>query len=462
MSSTWFEILSAAPHGFCGLVHISDEVFPSLGCRFVSVLDCLDSEGDNTDMLHFLSLMNDYHLRDMSNKIKSVMYGKRASGQYIATYAPYGYKKSVEDRHKLVIDEYAADIVRWIYKQRLSGKAYGKITAALNQNGILSPGAYRKEIAGKDDARSKSLWLECTVKLILSNEVYTGTIVSNRTTTRSYKDRTRIVNPASAWIRHEAAHDAIIPLDDWKAVQEINEASKSRVGCTHKPVEKLFSSKLICADCKTFMIAYADTCRRNKDSEKHYVSYRCGRFLKSGRSVCSLHTIYERPLSEIVLSEIKKHARAVVLDEVAVVNRLKHEIAGYDEEHLISVKAEIRELRRRVQKLEDTIAKLYEDKYSGTISESTFAMLIRKNEEERLVKAERLDMLLSEVHETEKKTDAIYNWTAIIRKYLNIQELTRTVVDELIDHIEVGERTIVDGIRSQDIKIFYRFVGLIK
>ena len=186
------------------------------------------------------------------------------------------------------------------------------------------------------------------MKLILSNEVYTGTIVSNRTTTRSYKDRTRIVNPASEWIRHEAAHDAIIPLDGWKAVQKINEASKSRVGCTYKPVEKLFSSKLICADCKTFMIAYTDKCRRNEDSVKHYVSYRCGRFLKSGRSVCSLHTIYERPLLEIVLSEIKKHAQAVVLDEAAVVNRLKHEIDGYDEERLISVKAEIRELRRRI------------------------------------------------------------------------------------------------------------------
>ena len=413
-------------------------------------------------MLHFRSLMNDYHLRDMSNKIKSVMYGKRASGQYIATYAPYGYKKSVEDRHKLVIDEYAADIVRWIYKQRLSGKAYVKITAALNRNGILSPGAYRKEIAGKTDAKSKSLWLECTVRLILSNEVYTGTIVSNRTTTRSYKDRTRIVNPASAWIRHEAAHEAIISLEDWKAVQELNEASKSRFSCTHKPVKKLFSSKLICADCKTSMVAYADTCRQNKDSEKRYISYRCGRFLRSGRSVCSLHTIYERPLSEIVLSEIKKQAKAVVLDEAAVVNGLKHEITGYDEERLISVKAETRELRRRIQKLEDTIVKLYEDKYSGAVSESTFAMLIQKNEEERLVKAERLDVLLSEVHEAEKKTDAIYNWTAIIRKYLNIQELTRAVIDELIDHIEVGERTIIDGSRSQDIKVFYRFVGMIK
>ena len=91
---------SAAPlHNFCGLVHISDAVFPSLGCRFVSVLDCLDSEGGNTDMLQFRALMNDYHLRDLSSKIKSVLHSKKASGQFVSAYAPYGYRKSAGDKH---------------------------------------------------------------------------------------------------------------------------------------------------------------------------------------------------------------------------------------------------------------------------------------------------------------------------------------------------------------------------
>ena len=117
----------------------TDVVFPSLGCRFVSVLDCLDSEGDNTDMLHFRSLMNDYHLRDLSTKIRSVLYSKKAQGQCLVTYAPFGYRKSDDNKHQLVIDEYAANIVRRIYDMRLSGTAYAKIAAALNQECIPSP-----------------------------------------------------------------------------------------------------------------------------------------------------------------------------------------------------------------------------------------------------------------------------------------------------------------------------------
>jgi len=111
--------------------------------------------------------------------------------------------------------------------------------------------------------------------------------------------------------------------------------------------------------------------------------------------------------------------------------------------------------------LETIIAKLYEDKYGGAISEDTFVMLMQKNEQERVSKAERLDALLSEVEQSEKKIAAIHNWAAIIRKYLNLQELDRATIDELIDHIEIGERTVVDGQRHQDNKVFYRFVGLV-
>lgn len=151
----FLEMLEDARHGLINLILVkdlsrlgrdfvevgryTDVIFPSLGCRFVSVLDCLDSEGDNTDMLHFRSLMNDYHLKDLSGKIKSVLYAKKKSGQYLTAYAPYGYRKSDEDKHRLVVDEEAAAVVQEIYRMRCSGMAYGKIAAALNKKGILSP-----------------------------------------------------------------------------------------------------------------------------------------------------------------------------------------------------------------------------------------------------------------------------------------------------------------------------------
>lgn len=439
-----------------------DAVFPSLGCRFVSVLDCLDSEGDSTDMLHFRSLMNDYHLRDLSDKIKSILLSKKASGQYVSSFAPYGYRKSAEDKHKLVVDEYAAGIVHRIYDMRLAGTAYGQIAAALNQEGITSPRIYWSQINGKNSCKASQLWTYATIKTILRNEFYCGTVLMNRFGTRSYKDHTRIDKPETEWIRREAVHEAIVTMEEWNAVQEINAVAKRRSEGNQKPTPKLFTGKLVCADCKASLNSNAETQRRKDGTSKRYVSYYCSTFGRSGRSVCSWHRISEQALIQIVTAEIKAHAQAVMLDEGAVVDRLKRNIAHYDERRLADAQQEIGRLRRRVQELETMTAKLYEDKYSGAISGETFMVLVQKNEQERLAKAERLDALLSETKKAQQQTTAIHNWTAIIRKYLNLQELDRAVIDELIDHIEIGERTVVDGQRHQDVRVFYRFVGVVE
>ncbi len=439
-----------------------DVVFPSLGCRFVSVLDCLDSEGDSSDMLHFRSLMNDYHLRDLSDKVKSILYSKKASGQHVSSYTPYGYRKSDEDRHKLVIDEYAAGIVRRIYDMRLAGAAYGQIAAALNREGITSPRVYWNQANGKGEWKSPSLWTYATIKTILRNEFYCGTVLMNRFGTRSYKDHTRIDKPEAEWIRRENAHEAIVTVEEWNAVQEINAATKRRFEGRQPPTPKLFTGKLMCADCKAPLSAIAETQRRKNGTSKRYVSYFCSTYGKSGRSVCSWHRIYEQTLVQILTAEIKAHAQAVTLDEASVVERLKRNIARYDAQRLADVQQEVSKLRRRVQELEAMTAKLYEDKYAGVVSEGTFKVLAQKNEQERLAKAERLEALLSEINQAEQETAAIHNWAAIIRKYLNLRELDRAAIDELIDHIEIGERTVVDGQRRQDIKVFYRFVGLVE
>ena len=380
----------------------TDVIFPNLGCRFVSVLDCLDSEGDNTDMLHFRALMNDYHLRDLSGKIKSVLHSKKSSGQFISAYAPYGYRKSAEDKHKLVIDEYAAGVVRRIYEMRLAGTAYGQIVAALNREGIPSPSVYWHQINGKVECKAAQLWSYATVKNLLHSEVYKGTLVMNYSGSRSYKDKTWTGKPESEWIRHEALHEAIVTAEMWEAVQKINQTASLRSVGRQEPTRKLFSGKLICADCKAPLNAETETQRRRNGTSKRYVSYFCGTYGRSGRSVCSWHRIYEKTLAQLVTAEIKAQAQAITLDEAAVVNRLKHRIADYDEQRLASTKQEITKLRRRVQELEAMTAKLYEDKYSGAISENTFMVLVQKNEQERLDKTERLDALLSEVDRAEK------------------------------------------------------------
>ena len=471
----FLEMLEDARHGLINLILVkdlsrlgrdfvevgryTDVVFPSLGCRFVSVLDCLDTEGDNTDMLHFRSLMNDYHLKDLSNKVKSVLHTKMRSGQYIAAYAPYGYRKSEEDRHRLVIDEEAAAVVRRMFELRRGGMAYGKIAAVLNSEGILSPRWYWAKLYGNGSCKYANLWMYATVKNILTNEVYTGNLIQNQTGSRSYKDDTMIYKPESEWIRHEALHEAIISPEVWNEVQAINR-ERTRLSADNAPPKPfLFTGKLVCADCKAPLQGNRETQRRKNGTSKKYVSYFCSRYTASGYGACSRHTIYEMTLTELVLSEIRAHAEALELDEAAMLDKLQAQRTAADAERQESVRQEIGKLRRRVYELEQMTAKLYEDKVCGSISAVSFAVLLEKTEQERRQRTDRLDTLLAEVREYEQSAADIQSWAAVVRKHLHIRELDRETVDELIDRIEVGEKTVVDGKNVRDIKIYYRFVG---
>lgn len=453
--------LSRLGRDFVEVGRYTDVIFPALGCRFVSMLDCLDTEGDNTDMLHFRSLMNDYHLKDLSSKIKSVLHAKMRSGQFIAAYAPYGYRKSNDDKHKLVIDEESAAVVRRMYEQRQAGMAYGKIAATLNTEGVLSPRWYWAIHYGNGSCRFSKLWTYTAVKNILCDPVYIGKLVQNRTGTRSYKDKTYVSKPESDWIIHEDAHEAIVSAGVWNRVQEINRAAKARCENNAPPTPALFSGKLVCAGCGSPMVANRETQRRRDGSVKRYTSYCCSRYLSSGRCLCSRHRVYEIGLKELVLTEIKTHAQAVELDAGAVFERIKKQVVAISGVRSGNAKQEAAALRRRVWELEQIAAKLYEDKVNGVISEASFTSLIGRCEGKRAEIAARLERIDAELSASERESDKAQRWADAIRRRLCLQELDRETVDELIDHIEVGERSVIDGQKHQDITVYYRFVGAV-
>ena len=154
-------------------------------------------------------------------------------------------------------------------------------------------------------------------------------------------------------------------------------------------------------------------------------------------------------------------ALAVQVAKNLALDKLKQQILYESTAKQEDSKLEISRLRRRIGELEHMTAKLYEDKVSGTINSDTFAILIQKSEQERIQKATRLEALLAEERKARQEVENIRQWAGIIRRYLDVQELDREIVEELIDHIEIGERSVIDGQRHQDIKIFYRFVGVV-
>lgn len=453
--------LSRLGRDFVEVGRYTDVVFPALGCRFVSVLDSLDSEGDNTDMLHFRSLMNDYHLKDLSSKVKSVHLAKMRAGQFLSAYAPYGYRKSSKDKYQLVIDEESAAVVRRMFAMRKEGISYARITAALNKDNILPPRWYWAIHYGNGSCKYAKQWLYATVHCILNNPVYLGELRQNTTGNRSYKDTTRIRKPESDWIIHEDAHEAIISREVWDTVQEMNRLSAERAMNRDLPEPYLFVSKLVCADCGSHFNASRVKLHLKDGTTTKLVAYFCNRFINSGRSTCSWHRISEKQLVQIVLNEIRAHAQALALDEASVMDKLSRHIAGQSADLLGATREESARLRRRIDELERMTSKLYEDKVIGAIASDTFTVLMQKCEQEWQQKAERLNVLQADLDRHEQSSISIQSWATVIRKCLNLHELDRATIDELIDHIEIGECSVVNGQRQQDVKIYYRFVGLV-
>jgi DNA invertase Pin-like site-specific DNA recombinase len=436
-------------------------VFPAMGCRFISLLDEIDTSKEDNDMMHFRSLMNDYQLKDLSNKIKAVFSAKSQRGAFMTGRPPYGYVRSEGNKHRLLPEPFAAGIIQRIFALRAEGAGYTKIAGILNSEGIYAPSDYWHIHAGKL-ITSPRAWLTKTVKDILRCEAYIGNIVIHTEGTLSYKDRRTVKRPQSEWIRHESVHEPIIDRAAWDRVREIDHAAVEGHLGRKAPEDTLFCRKLICAGCGGPMVAHPMS-RRGKDGVRRRTgtSYHCYRHSMSGYTACSWHSISENALKILILKELQVYATALTLDEAAILNQLKKKMSagGADDQALLS--GEVRRLQKRLADLERIAADLYEDKVARKLSETAFASLIKKNEQERQARQGQLDETQARLSAVEEALLNINQWAEVIRRHVALTNLRRADVEELIEHVEIGESDYTNRHRCQDVKIFWRFVGAV-
>lgn len=437
----------------------TDILFPSWGCRFVSLLDKIDTNKDDNDMMHFRSLMNDYHLKDLSDKIKAVFYTKAKNGRFMTGRPPYGYIRCDTDKHQLIIEEYAASDIQQIFDMRTEGAGYVKIAGALNAQGILSPSNYWKDRQGKHIEKS-TLWMSASIRDILRCEAYIGHMVIRTEGTLSYKNKTQIKRPKSEWIRHENVHEPIIDLYTWNKVREIDIAASEKAKDRRKPQPSLFVKKLICMDCGSSMTSHPLS-RKNKEGERVRTGtqYFCYRHSMTGQAVCSWHHISETVLKTVIIGELQSHVQAITLDEVALLEKLKKQMNLDDSEQQNLLRQEAKKLTHRLSELTQITADLYEDKVTGKISEVTFTALMNKNEKERQTRQAQHDEAQNHLSETQAKVLSMTKWAEVIKRHIHLTDLCRADVEELIDHIEIGESDYSSGARQQEIKIYWRFIG---
>lgn len=250
---------------YIGTGRLIQRVFPAMGVRFIALTDQYDSltadERENTFLVPVKNLINDAYCRDISQKVRSRQRLKREQGQFIGAFAPYGYRRSACDRHRLAPDRDTAWVVQWIFGRRLAGASVLGISKELDQMGILAPSEY-KRLKGERYATGflmgpAARWSPGEVRRILSDEVYTGVLVQGRTEKAGYKADVRREKPRDQWARREGAHRAIVSRRDYELVLRLRGVETKRGGR-----ENPFGGFVRCGDCGGGMIGRKSGKRR--------------------------------------------------------------------------------------------------------------------------------------------------------------------------------------------------------
>lgn len=348
-----------------------ERVFPALGVRFIALTDRYDSfsadAGQRNIVLPVKNFINDSYCRDISTKVKSQLAVKRGNGEYLAAFAVYGYQKSPEDKNKLLVDDYAAEIIRKIFAWKIEGMAVSAIVEKLNELHVLSPREYKKSkglnYRGGFSGGSGSRWSSSAVKRILTNETYLGHLVQGKTERVNYKIKKCVERPKEEWVRVENTHEAIISPDDFAIVQNLLK-SDGRISPERKELSP-FMGLLFCGDCKEQMVRRVN---RYKGTEKVY--YICS--TKNRGEGCSRHSTLETALKKLTETAIRRYANDF-LEQERLFTQAKECEANL--QAVINYNKEITRLKQEQDKYYSLCAGLYEDLRTGVITKEEFERL---------------------------------------------------------------------------------------
>ena len=408
-----------------------ERIFPFLGVRFIAINDNYDSLHRNPAsddlVVPFKNLINEAYCRDASIKTRSQLEIKRRRGDFIGSFAVFGYKKDPDDHHKLVVDSYAAGVVRDIFQWKLSGVSAGDIADRLTRTGIPTPMDYKKSqgLRYHTTFRTKedSAWSANMVLRILQNPVYIGVLEQGRITTPSYKIKRKIVKPREEWAVVEACHEPIIERCDFEIVQKVL-AMDTRTCIGAKAVE-LFCGMLYCGECGAPMI------RKTVPSGKHkYVYYVCS--AHKNEKTCYSHSLRDKALEEIVLSLLKQRINEVmclsdVMGMVDAAQLQKANLRKLNERYL--------QKQKEIERNRVLLQKLYESLADSLIDRDEYQELKAVYSKHRAEAEEQAEAIQEQMGQEMAFGAESRVWIDRFRKYKNITELDRSAVVTLVERV---------------------------
>lgn len=432
--------------------------FTDSNIRFIAADDNYDSLVNSDDLLFPIkNVVNEMYARDVSKKTKAAKKAKARDGQFIGSKAPFGYKIDPNDRHHLIVDEPAAQVVKRIFRLASEGVGYNKMAKIFREEKVLTPIAYfnlnNPDYFKSDYWRKEFDWHVTSIRAILNNEVYLGKLVYGKQRNKSMKSKEKVRNPKEDWIVVENCHEPIITQELWDTVHKILNAK-------HRPAKagevQMFAGLLYCSDCG-HCLTYSQ--KQRKDGSYHG-AYSCWMYKTHGKEYCASHYITFDTIYELVLIDIQRNLFQYCKNTDKFKSILSRKYQSDSQKQAEQITLEYEQKQKRCEELDKIISRLYEDNVLGRIGDERYESMSQSYELEQVEIKKALPILKSKIDELKRQSDCADNFINVIKKYTIIDKLDAAILNELIDKIVVHHKEQAeDGRTFQQIEIYYRFVG---
>ena len=431
-------------------------VYPSLGVTFISLHENVNSTtGEGMEMLPFYNIFNEWYAAQTSKKIRAVWQSRAENGKRVSPTVPFGYVKDPNDKEKWLIDEPAAEVVRKIYALCLAGRGPLQIAKQLEKENILVPSAYYESVGRTHAQKVPSdycKWNQKTVVGILENRQYTGCAVNFKSTTVSYKVHKKIHNAKEDYQIIPNMQEPIISEEQWLRVQELR---KHRRRPTATGRTSLFSGLVYCADCGAKMhFAAAKSLTRNQEH------FRCSNY-KSGRGECTVHYIRDVVLEKIVFEAISSLADFVKCHESVFLYMLAKKTNAMRQKEHKRLELAVKQGTKRIAEIDRLIEKVFEQNASGILSDERFSKMLQGYEKEQKALTQEVADSRQTLEEAKQKATDLRLLLRTLREMTEINELTSTFVNSLIERIEVHNNDKSSGHCYVKVDIYFTAVGMI-
>lgn len=407
-----------------------EKIFPLLGVRFIAINDNVDNMVSPYDVsVPIKNVINALYAKDVSRKISSAFRTRQLSGDYIGGFGPYGYVISENDKHKLVVDPEAADVVKMIFKWKLKGYGVVSICRMLVEKDISPPGKYKydKGIFKSEKYANMKYWREATVMKILTNEMYIGNMVQGRTKRSLYNNMPFKIMDKDHWIIVENTHEAIISKEDFYRVQEMlaEYNRKPAVRKTHKK-ENIFKGKVICGECGHKMTRSG----ANDSKDKNYFYCRHHAIYKES---CEMKSIREDILTNIVHQSIKMQIMSLTKIEQSMQMSAS---SPETKQAMYSLTKQISETLSTVAYIKENRVRIAKDYAMQILNEEEYDILRKQFELELAQAAEKLEMLEKQRCKFNKLFTAD-RWISELRQYSSSKKLSASMLNEFVKCVKV-------------------------